>query len=117
MPDNRTIIEAIDGAGLANASAIGEVVKEIDLGELADALKGQALKVCVNPAAYITPVLWQAMDEITREQMLAALRVMTGIPVEAWARWSDAFVAGVFARARTLFFEHDQELRKNSPTR
>ena len=114
MPNNNGLIQAIDDAGIVNADVVGEVVKTIDLGEMADVLKGQTLHVCVNPAAFIAPLLWKAYENVTRDQMLFALGVMTGIPASAWARWSDQFVSDIFYRVRALFFEHDEQLRKNS---
>ena len=113
MPNNTAIIGAIDEAKLVNATVGGEIVKEIDLGEIADALKGQTLQVCVNPPAFIAPLLWRDYENIPRDKMLLALSMMTGIPVDAWARWSDSFVSIVFAKARAMFLEYDVEMRKN----
>ncbi len=117
MPNNEGIAQAVANAGLVNSSVGGEIIREIDLGEVADILKGQMLKVCVNPASYVTPILYNAIKDISRAEMLRALSVLTGIPTATLEQWGDAFITEAYVRARTLFVTYDDELRKNSPAR
>jgi hypothetical protein len=117
VPNNTNIVAKIDDAGFVNANIAGEVIREIDLGEYSEKLTGVTLQVCVNPPAFLVKTLWATDDELTRAKIIAALAVMTGIPVNAFERWSDTLVATVFYRARGLFWDYDGELRKNLTAR
>lgn len=114
MPDNSATTKAIDNAGLVNSLVAGEVVKEIDLGEYSEKLKGVILKVCVNPPGVLAEALRSPTQDLTRAKMEAILSLMANIPTDALAHWPDTLVSDVFNRAYNFFWDYDAELRKNS---
>jgi hypothetical protein len=102
MPNNGSII----------AELTNEVVRELDLGEYADALAGKKLQIQVNPPSIIEEVAGKDPKTVSRMTLCKVVSLFTNISPDAVAKFDDTLLYWVYGKSLQAYNDFHSSLKK-----